>query len=195
MKAKHIEVTLANYNAAREEILFRQKAQQDLIRYSILVAGLIGPILGLGSVIDPWGLLAVLLVGPVICVFIQAVYLKHQLYLELLANYINAESTTLPKECRPLGWDEYFKRTLFQHRGRDFLSSLLGFAEGSFSILIGGLYLLASALAAQFYKEPLSFRPLNTLGTFFLIDVILLCAFVVAGVLLRRWTVRLRYWS
>lgn len=72
-------------------MLFRLKAQQDIISYSLVVLGSLAPILGLSTIIDPIMILIFLLIGPIICVLLQLVYVKHHLWITLDLRYIDYE--------------------------------------------------------------------------------------------------------
>ncbi len=181
---KQTEAMLAEYSAIRDEILMRLKAQQDLLRYALLVAALLPPLVGLGSVIGPHGLLAMLLLGPVICMFIQGVYLKHHLFIELLSDYVTKDLIA--------GWERHLTDTLYQRPLPLHLSGLLGYLEGGLSTLIGGLYLLTFIVVALTSRNSLALLPMFFLVLFFFADVIALALLILAGITVRSWAANLR---
>jgi len=145
------EYIFAEYNAVRNEILFRLKVQQDMINYTFVAAGLLGTFLGLYAIIDIRTLLVVLLIGPIACIFLQLNYFKQHLFVELLAKYISTElgvavslQEGMPqhKEMPFAGWEDYLS-SFYAHQHRlNFYSKLLGYAEGGFPTLIGVLFLI-----------------------------------------------------
>jgi len=89
---------LHEYDAIRDEILLRLGFQQQIIQYSFLVIGLLAALLSLRSYIDPHGLLAAMLVGPIICIFLQLAYFKQHVFIELLSSYIAADLGKMERE-------------------------------------------------------------------------------------------------
>jgi hypothetical protein len=191
----------SEYGAARAEILFRLKAQQDIINYSLAVAGALGVLLGL--ILNPnsntKSLFALLLLGPLFCVFLQAIYLKHHIFNELLEGYISTQlgiKIQLDEELpsRPIlpfaGWERYLTSSLYQDRQTNFISAMLGYAEGGFPTLIGILYLVAFRVVVPSSSQSHSF--LVFLDYWFIADCIGLGVVVLAGILIRRWVIRRR---
>lgn len=181
---KQTEAMLAEYNAVRDEILMRLKAQQDLLRYILLVAALLPPLVGLGSVVGPHGLLVMLLLGPVICMFIQGVYLKHYWFIELLSDYITKDLIA--------GWERHLTNTLYQRPLPYHLSGLLGYLEGGLPTLIGVLYLSAFIVVAIASRNSLDLLRMCFLTLFFFADVMGLLLFAIAGLIVRSWAANLR---
>ena len=181
---KQAEVILAEYNAVRDEILMRLKAQQELLRYILLVAALLPPLVGLGSVVGPHGLLAMLLLGPVICMFIQGVYLKHHLFIELLSDYVTKDLIS--------GWERYLTDALYQQPLPNIVSGLLGYPEGGLPTLIGVLYLSAFIVVALASRNSLDLLPMCLLMPFFFADALALVLLALAGVRVRSWAADLR---
>lgn len=181
---KQTEAMLAEYSAVRDEILMRLKAQQDLLRYALLVVALLPPLVGLGSVIGPHGVLAMLLWGPVICVSIQVVYLKHHVFRELLSDYATRNLIA--------GWDKHLTNALYQRPQPYPLSGLLAYLEVGLPTLIGVLYLAAFIVVAVASRNSMAPPPMCFLALFFFADVIGLALSVLAGIKVRSWAAGLR---
>ena len=165
----------------------RLTCPQDLLRYALLAAALLPPLVGLGTVIGPHGLLAMLLLGPIICMFIQGVYLKHHVFIELLSEYATKNLIA--------GWERHLTNTLYERPLPYNLSRLLGYLEGGLPTLIGGVYLLAFvavALSSMSSLAPLAPLLICFLLLFFFADVLGLALFVLAGDRVRSWAADLR---
>jgi hypothetical protein len=176
---KQTDTMLAEYSAVRDEILMRLKAQQDLLRYALLVAALLPPLVGLGSVIGPHGLLAMLLLGPVICIFIQGIYLKHHWFIELSSDYVTKDLIA--------GWERHLTDALYQRPLPYHLSGLLGYLEGGLPTLVGVLYLSAFIVVTLASMNSLDLLPMCFLVLFFFADVAALVLLVLAGITVRSW--------
>lgn len=143
------DLIISEYQAMREEILFRLKFQENIINYSFILLGLLAPALSLLEIgsLSVEGLLLAILVGPLVAVFLQSIYLKQYIYFQQLAHYIK---TTLGKEISeknvpPLaGWEYYLDTVEIEPKGR--LSFILGATEGGFSLLVGAVYVFVTAL-------------------------------------------------
>lgn len=170
---EEIVVAATEYGALRQEIVLRLQAQQNLIQYTVIVAGLPIPLLaailqasnaGIPLVTQFFVVMALLLAPPVVCVFLQMVYLKQHLYLSLMALYIQNElGPTLFGRTRGLhtrfpiagptknelperllifsGWEDHLTDSAMNTRGAIWLSRLLAVAEGEFPAIAGFVYL------------------------------------------------------
>jgi hypothetical protein len=69
---------ITEYNALREEILFRLRVQQDMINYSLLFVGFVATILTIQD-LDIGAILIVLLFGPLVGIFLALIYLKQHI--------------------------------------------------------------------------------------------------------------------
>ncbi len=147
---------LAQYEAARAEILLRIKIQQDVINYCIAVGGLLAPLAGLRASIGA-EVVWLLLIGPLICVFLQVVYLKQHEYIQLLAAFIatrlsrsgSSRGDMLPGLTRFASWEVYLTNSLDGHLAVRVLSKCLGLAEGGVFTLVAVLYLAAFKIVAN----------------------------------------------
>jgi hypothetical protein len=96
-----MEQIRADVGTVREEMLLRLGAQQNVINYTFVVLGAISGILGINKEnLNADGTLFLLLAIPVLCAFLQSVYLKHQLYIEIISQYITLEIYKKPLVTR-----------------------------------------------------------------------------------------------
>ncbi len=198
-KNQHSEEIVAEYAALREEILFRLRVQQDMISYSFLAAGFLATLLGVN--IDPRMRLVIILMGPIMCVFLQLIYTKQHLFVELLAKYV---STELGIESAPAnslsrnnsapfdGWEDYLS-SFYIHSRLNLYSKILGYAEGGFPTLVGLLFLATAASLflvdrAQFLNDYL----VLALAMWGAIDLVGLGAAVFVGTRVRGWVAERR---
>lgn len=187
----------AEYDAARAEILLRLGFQQQMINYSFVVAGLLAPILALTQIFGAAITLPILLLGPLACVFLELVYIKHSMYIDLLARYIAQElkadvklgADLPPVTVRPFqGWEHYLAR----HRADKSLNSfttLLGYAEAGFPALVGAVYLVGFVAVLRSPPEilaPSAPSYPRLLAIWAMLDVVGLVASVAIGVMVRR---------
>lgn len=143
---------ISEYEALRDEILLRLGFQQQLLNYSFIAAGLIVPIVGLLAVVSIRSVAALLLIGPVVAIALQFVYVKQYIYIQTLATYISSElgvgvlsPTTSLRVEHPTafgGWERYLNEQLIRPRLADLLLILIDVAEGLFPLLIGILFLV-----------------------------------------------------
>jgi hypothetical protein len=190
-----LNAATSEYGAIRSEILERLKFQQQVVQYSFLVAGLLAPILAFRNVIDVHFFLAILLIGPLICAFLLMIYIKHHLFLTELADYINShivvelhsDDTSNKQEWVPFrGWEDYLTLSLYERALPNWVSSIIGFAEGGFSLIIAILYLvLFLALGNQ--STSLNTFVTSFLWLWFLIDLVTLAVVVVVGIRIRSF--------
>jgi len=189
------------YGAIRDEILFRLKAQQDIIKFTFAVAGLLAPLLGvmLNPSVNRDSLFAVLLIGPIICIFLKAVYLKHHVFIELLSSYISKELSidvykggkgSKHKVFPFSGWEKYLTSSFYRNWRASFITALLGLSEAEFPILIGVLYLVMYHVLGP-PANPSKYS-LLFLNCWFIADCIGLFFIVFSGVFLRRWVAKRR---
>jgi len=134
--------------------------------------------------VGPHGLLALLLLGPIICVFIQGVYLKHHVFIELLSEYVTKDLIA--------GWERDLTDALYQRPLPYHLSGVLGYLEGGLPTLIGVLYLAAFIVVAVALRNSVISPPMCFLTFFFLADAIALALSVFAGIKVRSWAADLR---
>ncbi len=184
----------AEYTAIRNEILFRLQSQQNIITQTVVVAGFLAPILGLIPVLTSHSVLAALLVGPLVCVFLQLTYLKHHIWLTVDARYLDYEigrdlsqgpTSALGKRGR------YVRDTLHKSKWPRSASAWLGYAEGGLPTLVAGVYLLAFAVIALqsgVFQKPTIYT--KFLGVWFVVDFGLSIVAVIAGIRTRNWNLK-----
>lgn len=193
-----VDVELAQYEAARGEVLLRIKIQQDVINYAIVVAGLIAPLVGLKGTVGN-DVLWLLLVGPLACVFLQIVYLKQHVYIQLLVGFIatrlSASTTDLnedsPTLTRFAGWEVYLTRALDGHPSVRILSKFLGLAEGGIFTLIAALYLVTFGVFAK-SAGLLRHRLPQPLLSLLVGDVAIVAVLALAGLVVQLLTASIR---
>jgi hypothetical protein len=194
---------IAEYEALRDEILLRLSFQQQLLNHSLVSAGLIVPIVGLFGVssIDPHGVLALLLIGPIVSVFLQLIYLKQYVYFQQLASYIAStlgptqiSGESLENKGIPLfsGWERYLNRKLIKSRLVDSAMIFTGFAEGSFPAITGLLYLLAFAASLVAQANDLNLLIIFVLVGWGVLDLLFLVIVFVISWFVRGWGSDLR---
>jgi len=184
----------SEYEAVRDEILFRLKIQQDMINYTFVTVGLLATFLGLYNTID---IRALLLLGPLVIVFLQFVYFKQHVFIHTLANYIATQlcyekpqnDKQPPQRVLPFaGWENYLTSYLYERKGPNFFSALLGYAEGGFPTLIGLFYLVASIALAVLSRQQLDCVLLILfLAAWCFFDLFLLGFVVIIGARIRAW--------
>jgi hypothetical protein len=183
------KIAITEFQAIREELLFRLKAQQEIISYSLVVLGALAPILGLSEVIaNPFIIMIFLLIGPIICVLLQLVYVKHHLWITLDSRYIDYELK--PDASTKLGLfgrrGKYFRDNLYKTKIPNLISKILGYAEGSFPSLVGILYLILFVGLWWSNKIATQMGLLNILlPLWFFLDIILIILAILAGILTR----------
>lgn len=140
------EHILAEYYSLREEIIFRLRFQETLINYSLVLLGLLAPLITLyyqsGGLITTSTISYALLLGPFLGIFLQLIYLKQYMYFQQIAFYIKEElgGPTGVDGLPPFSkWERHLNDTLV----KDWRAKLVGAAEGLFAPLVGGIYLLA----------------------------------------------------
>jgi hypothetical protein len=194
---------VAEYEALRDEILLRLEFQQHLINYSLIATGLIVPIMGLFGIssVDPHGVMALLLIGPIVSVFLQLIYLKQYAYIQQLSSYITSSlglgqalDTSLSREGIPpfSGWEKHLNTKLIKPRVVDAAIAVTGFAEGTFPTIGGILYLLAFFAAVIAQATSLDLVALLIGIIWVTIDIILLLAVILISVFARSWGTDLR---
>lgn len=172
---RHIAI---EFSALREEILFRLKFQESIINYSLILLGLLAPVVALlkgqitssDQVVSVEGVQFALLLGPILSIMLQLIYLKQYMYFQQIAQYIKSRlGETLGEELKlPFaGWENYLNDTLI----KAWQSKVVGFAEGIFVLLVGLAYILSVALL----QEGINFQNVIIRGFFWLdIGLILL---------------------
>ena len=152
MTNKIPENVTTEYEAVRDEILFRLKVQQDTVNYSFIAAGLLAPLLGLRSTIGLHGTLAMLLIGPLICIFLQGIYFKQHVFIELLSSYVattlGAEDERTQKPLPFAGWEKHLTSSLYSSRITNIFSGILGAIEAGVPSLVAMAYLLSFVAVA-----------------------------------------------
>lgn len=183
------KIAITEFQAIREELLFRLKAQQDIISYSLVVLGSLAPILGLSEVFaNPFLIMIFLLIGPIICVLLQLVYVKHHLWITLDSRYIDYElqSDTITQLGLFGRRGKYFRDNLYKNKIPNLVSRLLGYAEGGFPSLVGILYLIIFGGLLWSNKAVTQLEILNILlPLWFFLDIVLIIAAILAGILTR----------
>ena len=125
--------------------------QQQVTNYSLVVAGLIAPVLALAEEVGQSAVLPVLLVGPILCIFLQLTYIKQHVFIDLLSSYISTQlgisgqpaSDKVMKGSLPFaGWERFLSRLYTDSRLNRY-TAVLGYAEGGFPTLVAVLYLIA----------------------------------------------------
>jgi hypothetical protein len=187
------DLAIAEYESVKGELLFRLKAQQDIISFSLVVLGSLAPILGLTEIIPPYIILTIMLIGPIICVLLQLVYIKHHIWITLDLRFIDYElgddtSTGLGLFGKR---GKYYRDNLYNKALPNIFSAIVAFAEGSFPTLVGVLYLV---LFVYFWWSNNPTVPLNLFGIFlaiwFLLDIFILILAIIAGIITRYWNYR-----
>lgn len=215
-------VVLAEYEALRQEILFRLGAQQNLLQYTVLVGGAPVPIIGFFTNFEPLGLREIvvplsylLLIPAILCLFLQLTYLKHHLYIHLLSLYIDKElSIRLTEDTADLarfphkpgtaahelqarifaGWEIHLTQTMMDDTLSKGLAAVLGLAEGYFASAVGMFYVIAGCVVYSYILG--TFPPLREhwllAGVYLLVFASLLLA-TFSGLVLRRLIIKRRH--
>jgi len=183
------EILIAEYQAIRNEIIFRLEAQQNIISYSLLVAGILAPALGLSNTLDIHIVLVVLLVGPIICALLQLTFLKHHLWITIDYRYLDYElGAEVMGENIFRRRGIYIRKELYQNKMANIFSALLGFAEGFIPTLVGFLYLFLFLVMILVSSNRMDFNFITCLLTFwFVLDLFGLVVLVIIGVVERKW--------
>jgi hypothetical protein len=180
---KKIEVSdqtvIAEYQAIRAEILLRLGFQQQLLNLSLITIGFIVPISSLLAIhtIDPRSVLLLLLIGPIVSVFLQLIYLKQIIYIQQLASYIVYGLGSVQSPVFS-GWEKHLNSKLIKpplvHRAL----AITGAAEALFPSIAGVLYWLVFEAAFTKLDNP-SLTTVFVLQGGAVFDGILLSAVVV----------------
>lgn len=183
------EILIAEYQAIRNEIIFRLEAQQNIISYSLLVAGILAPALGLSNTLDIHVVLVVLLVGPIICALLQLTFLKHYLWITIDYRYLDYElGADVMGENVFRRRGIYIRKELYQNKLANIFSALLGFAEGFIPALVGFLYLFLFLVMILVSSNRMEFSLITCLLMFwFVLDLLGLVVLVIIGVIERKW--------
>ena len=139
-----VSMELAEYEALRAEILLRLTFQQQLLSYSLVTIGLLGPIFGLVAatgLVSTQGVLALLLLGPLMAAALQLNYLKQHIYIQTIGRYI---STGLGAKL--FGWERYLTRSLIRPHSTDRVHIMLDSAEAFVPSIAAIPFLLAFAV-------------------------------------------------
>lgn len=184
------ETRIAEYEATSNEVLFRMKAQQEIISYSLVAGGLLGTILGLSQSIDSILLLFILLLGPIICVSLEAIYLKHHTILTTHLRFIDFVLGDPLQKGAVFGQrGRFFRETLYQPTPMRYFTAILGFIEGSFPLLIAGAYLIGFLILFFTFRDKVLENLILALLLilFFYFDLLLLLFGIAAGIFTRKW--------
>jgi hypothetical protein len=203
------ESIVVEYNALREEILFRLKVQQDVMNYSLLFVGFIVITLAIQG-LDTGAVLILLLLGPLVGIFLAFVYLKQHLFIEALAGYISSqlrydtssEKGVSTQQIRPFaGWEDHLTKSFYTGRLPILFTGILGLAEGLFPLLIGiACWLLFIALRGGWSGSQLpgpiatnlSLDVVRLSDIWAILDIVLLaCALIVEGAV-GKWVLKQR---
>jgi len=174
---------IAEYEAVRQEILFRLQAQQSLLQYTILIGGLPIPLIALFWDVDlqysPQAvtfLLLLFIIPVILCIFVQLVYFKHHLHNYWLSLYIADElGILITDETKSLdhfpirveklngnelrralvfsGWEEYHHKAARTSFLTKAFSLVLGAAEGYFPLMVASCYIFAGGLIYLLVKD------------------------------------------
>lgn len=206
-KHKNVEVSettvVAEYQALRAEILARLGFQQQLVNYSLIATGLIVPIVGLIAVraISLPGVLALLLIGPLVNMFLELIYLKHYVYIQSMANYITmrlglTQSLGDSRQDHQVpvfsGWETHLTTQLIKPPLVDISVAFTGFAEGLFPGIGGVLYLLAFAASMCAQASTLTLGWQIALWSWAALDLLLLTGVFIVSGFVRVWGRQLR---
>ena len=204
-----LETINVEYKVIREETLFRLKAQQELINYSLIVAGLLAPLISLSTVVNIRTLLGSLLVGPLICFFLQIIYYKHHIYIQLMSQYIewniginlqkaidlenvetnNNNNKKLEIKINDLfGWDKFLTNSLLKSRIIGFFTLIFGFAESSIPSLVGSLYLFVFYSMKFGSLMGLNSYEIYLFNTLFVAELICIFLILLFGLAVRIWS-------
>jgi hypothetical protein len=203
------ESMVVEYNALREEILFRLKVQQDVMSYSLLFVGFIATTLAIQG-LDTGAVLIVLLFGPLVGIFLAFVYLKQHIFIEALADYIASQlsydtssknGTSTQKVCPLAGWEHYLTKSFYTDRLPTLFTGILELAEGLFPLLIGiACWLLFIALRGRwsasqlpgFVDTKLGLDVVNLSDIWAILEVVLLVGALIVEWAVRKWALQQR---
>lgn len=196
MKEETPDNVISEYEALRDEILLRLKAQQDIVNYSLVVAGLLAPLIGLRSTVGLHSSLDMLLIGPVICIFLQGIYFKHHMFVELLSSYISTKLGDGNEDAgKPLpfaGWEQHLTSSLYERPLTNIFSGLLGFLEAGVPSVVALAYLLSFLAVVRVSVGQLSALKPRIFKIAFLIELSLVVAFNVIAYFVRFWVFKRR---
>jgi hypothetical protein len=203
------ESIVVEYNALREEILFRLKVQQDVMNYSLLFVGFIATTLAIQG-LDTGAVLIVLLLGPLVGIFLAFVYLKQHIFIEALAGYISSQlsydtssekGASTQKICPFAGWEDHLTKSFYTDRLPTLFTGILELAEGLFPLLMGiACWLLFIALRGRWPASQLPGLMATNLGLdvvrlsdiWAILEVVLLVCALIVEWAVRKWALKQR---
>jgi hypothetical protein len=196
VKEETPDKVISEYEAIRDEITLRLKAQQDIVNYSLVVAGLLAPLVGLRSTVGLHNTLEMLLIGPVICIFLQGIYFKHHIFIELLSSYISTELGRGSKDAEEslpfAGWEHYLTSSLYERRLTNISSGFLGLLEAGVPSVVAVAYLVSFLTVAQGVAGGWGNLKPKILRILLVIEFSSVFAVNVVGGLVRRWVFKRR---
>lgn len=179
-----MDTKIAEYESLRNEISQRLGFQQQLINFTIIIAGLFPPLAIFSKdTLGDQAKLAFFLLGAIISLVLAFVALKQHLYIVQLSEYISKKITE-NNNCIFAGWEEYHLAEKI--RGNKIcclLSFFMGCCEVGFPAMISAIYLLGF----WFKMANLNFPLWSFVGIISILVAIALLIVVIAGIVINKW--------
>lgn len=181
-----MEEKIAEYESLRNEITQRLGFQQQIINFTLVLAGLLVPLIIKFDYPNEEIILALLLIGAFISLVLSFISLKQHIIIAQLSEYISREIKYENGKAIFEGWEKYhLDSKLRNHKICCVLSFLMGCADVGFSVIVGILYLVLFLF--KFSKNIFNHNFL--FFCFFMAITIVLACLIFTAIKIRSWVV------
>lgn len=137
-----ISIQLAEYEALRGELLQRLSFQQEMINFTLVLAGILIPLLFMEGKKNMKYISPMLLMGAFISCMLALISLKQHLIIANISEYISTKINLYGKGMFG-GWENYyFQNKLFDKTIPTHLKFLMGLFEVFFPLIVSVVYLV-----------------------------------------------------